>query len=127
MEDEKDIATNSNIQPVEKSKAQRIVEGTLKLLGLDEFVSYIQVLKNAFVIIVIVIIAIVEIFNTHLAERMTRNINKKKQHIKELRWEYMSANAEKNEKTKQSEIQKIVSPESVKALQEPPKKVELDN
>ncbi|MCB0511858.1 MAG: hypothetical protein KDC72_04880, partial [Bacteroidetes bacterium] len=71
MEDEKDIATNSNILPVEKSKVQRIVEGILKLLGLDEFVSYIQVLKNAFVIIVIVMVAIVEIFNTHLAERMT--------------------------------------------------------
>ena len=39
----------------------------------------------------------------------------------------MSANAEKNEKTKQSEIQKIIAPESVKALQEPPKKVELEN
>ena len=84
MEDEKDIATNSNILPVEKSKVQRIVEGILKLLGLDEFVSYIQVLKNAFVIIVIVMVAIVEIFNTHLAERMTRNINKKKQHIKTI-------------------------------------------
>jgi len=126
MEEEKEIQEIYTPQSVEKSKAQRIVEGILKLLGLDGFVSYVHVLKNVFVIIVVVLLGIIEIFNTHLAERLTRNINKKTQHIKELRWEYMSASAERNEKTKQSEIQKIVAPSEVKPLQEPPKKVEIN-
>lgn len=126
MEDEKEIQEVQMPKSVEKSKTQRIIEGVLKLLGLDGFVSYVNVLKNVFVIIVVVFLGVVEIFNTHLAERLTRNINKKTQHIKELRWEYMSASAEKNERTKQSEIQKIVAPTGLKPLQEPPKKIEID-
>jgi len=110
----------------QKNKFQRVVEGMLRVLGIDEFVTYVQVLKNFFVVLTIVCIGIIEIFNTHLAERMTRKINNKKQEIKELRWEYMSVNAEKNEKTKQSEIQKLVLPLGLNPLQEPPKKIEIE-
>ncbi|QQR96847.1 MAG: hypothetical protein IPK18_07935 [Sphingobacteriales bacterium] len=118
--------TTDTSATTQKNKFQRVVEGMLRVLGIDEFVTYVQVLKNFFVVLTIVCIGIIEIFNTHLAERMTRRINNKKQEIKELRWEYMSVNAEKNEKTKQSEIQKLVLPLGLNPLQEPPKKIEIE-
>lgn len=124
-----DVEENRTINvasEVQKNKLQRVVEGMLRTLGIDDLVTYVQVLKNFFVVLVLVFVGIVEIFNTHLAERMTRRINSKKQEIKELRWEYMSVNAEKNEKTKQSEIQKLVEPLGLKSLQEPPIKIEIE-
>lgn len=126
MDETKDIQNEVTTTPMEKSKLQRVVEGLLVLLGLDGLVSYAQVLKNVFIVLLVVFLGIVEIFNTHLAERLTRQINEKKQYIKELRWEFMTENAVKNEKTKQSEIQKIIGENSVKSAQEPPKKVEID-
>lgn len=127
MSVEENIIPTTQENTIAKNKLQRVVEGMLRMLGIDEFVSYVQVLKNFFLVIVILIIGIIEIFNTHLAERTTRKINTKKQEIRELRWEYMSVNAEKNEKTKQSEIQKLVLPLGLKPLQEPPKKIEVEN
>jgi hypothetical protein len=126
MEETTDIQAHIEPQTVEKPKFQRVVEGVLRLLGLDGFVSYVHVLKNVFVVMLIAFLGVVEIFNTHLAERLTRKIIAKKQHIKELRWEYMAENAEKNRRTKQSEIQKIVAPGEIKPLQEPPKKIEIE-
>lgn len=126
MTDIRENIDNINSTQQQKNKFQRVVEGMLRALGVDEFVTYVQVLKNFFVVLLLVAIGIIEIFNTHLAERMTRRINAKKQEIKELRWEYMTANALKNEKTKQSEIQKLVLPLGLKPLQEPPKKIEIE-
>ena len=73
----------------------------------------------------IVFIGVIEIFNTHMAVRLNRGINKKQETIKELRWEYMTVKTEMNQKSKQSELQKILEPYGLKSLQEPPKKIEV--
>lgn len=107
-------------------KIQRIIEMTLRLLGVDDWVTYGQVMRNALFVISIVFIGVVEIFNSHLAVRLNRNINKKSDKIKELRWEYMTVKTDLNQKSKQSELQKIVEPYGLKTLQEPPKKIEVE-
>lgn len=108
------------------NKVQRIVESMLRVLGIDDFISYAQVMHNFIFVLAIVFIGVLEIFNTHLAVRLNRNINKKQDAIKELRWEYMTVKTDMNQKSKQSELQQILAPYGIKALQEPPKKIEVN-
>lgn len=120
------VESEKEVEPKSQGKFQRIVEGALQLFGLEDFISYAQVMHNFFFVTAIVFIGVLEIFNTHLAVRLNRSINKKQDIIKELRWEYMNVKTEMNQKSKQSELQKIVEPYGLKSLQEPPKKIEIN-
>lgn len=121
------MAALDNDTPVNtKSPLQRIVEATLNAFGLSDFVTYAQVLRNAFFVLTIIGIGVVEIFNTHWSERMLRRIDKKTEHVKELRWEYMTVKTNMNQRAKQSELLKVLQPYGLKSLQEPPKKIEAD-
>lgn len=118
-------STTQEVETKPQSKSQRIVESVLRVLGIQDFVSYAQVLHNFIFVLAIVFIGVLEIFNTHLAVRINRGITKKKEIIKELRWEYMTVKTEMNQKSKQSELQKVLEPIGIKTLQEPPKKIEV--
>ncbi|MFN8267729.1 MAG: FtsL-like putative cell division protein [Chitinophagales bacterium] len=120
------VETENEPTPKPQGKLQRIVEGFLQLFGVEDFISYAQVMHNFFFVVAIVFVGVLEIFNTHLAVRLNRSINKKQDVIKELRWEYMNVKTEMNLKSKQSELQKIVEPYGLKSLQEPPKKIEIN-
>jgi cell division protein FtsL len=129
-EDSDISAVNDTVPPAKSesilfARLQRMIEMVLRLLGVDDWVNYGQVMRNALFVISIVFIGVMEVFNGHLAVRMNRNINKKNEKIKELRWEYMTAKTDLNQKSKQSELQKIVEPYGLKTLQEPPKKIEV--
>lgn len=108
-----------------QNRFQKMVESTLRVFGIEEFISYAQVMHNFLFVVAIVLIGVIEIFNTHLTVRLNRNITKQQERIKELRWEYMTVKTELNLKSKQSELQLILEPYGVKALQEPPKKIEV--
>lgn len=110
---------------VQGNRIQRVVESLLRVFGIDDFISYAQVMHNYLFVAAIVFIGVLEIFNTHLAVRLNRNITKKQNDIKELRWEYVGAKTELNLKSKQSELQKVLEPYGLKSLQEPPKKIEV--
>jgi len=115
-----------NIEQVPaQTKLQKMVETVLRVFGIDDFISYAQVMHNFLFVVAIVFIGVIEIFNTHMAVRLNRGINKKQETIKELRWEYMTVKTEMNQKSKQSELQKILEPYGLKSLQEPPKKIEV--
>jgi hypothetical protein len=108
-----------------QNRFQRIVESMLRVFGIDDFISYAQVMHNFLFVVAIVFIGVIEIFNTHMAVRLNRNITKKQDVIKELRWEYMTVKTDMNQKSKQSELQKVLEPYVLKSLQEPPKKIEV--
>ncbi|HRH57204.1 MAG TPA: FtsL-like putative cell division protein [Chitinophagales bacterium] len=115
-----------NIEPIKtQNRFQKMVESVLRVFGIDDFISYAQVMHNFLFVVAIVFIGVIEIFNTHLAVRLNRGINKKQETIKELRWEYMTVKTEMNQKSKQSELQKALEPTGLKSLQEPPKKIEV--
>ena len=57
---------------------------------------------------------------------MLRRIDKKTEHVKELRWEYMTVKTNMNQRAKQSELLRILEPYGLRSLQEPPKKIEVD-
>ncbi len=108
-----------------QSRSRRVIEGLLHFFGVHEFISYAQVIHNFLFVLAIVGIGVLEIFNTHLAVRFNRNISKKQETIKLLRWEHIAIKADMNQKSKQSELQKILEPYGLKALQEPPKKISV--
>lgn len=115
-----------NIEPIKtQNKLQKMVESMLHVFGIDDFISYAQVMHNFLFVVAIVFIGVIEIFNTHLAVRLNRGINKEQETIKELRWEYMTVKTDMNQKSKQSELQKVLEPYGLKSLQEPPKKIEV--
>lgn len=115
-----------NNEPIKtQNKFQKMVETVLRVFGIDDFISYAQVMHNFLFVVAIVFIGVIEIFNTHLAVRLNRGISKKQDVIKELRWEYMTVKTEMNQKSKQSELQKTLEPFGLKSLKEPPKKIEV--
>lgn len=123
MPEEEELHSEANAVP--ENRIQRMVESVLRVFGIDDFISYAQVMHNYLFVAAIVFIGVLEIFNTHLAVRLNRNITKKQNDIKELRWEYVGVKTELNLKSKQSALQKILEPYGLKSLQEPPKKIEV--
>ncbi|MDB5228101.1 MAG: hypothetical protein JWN78_2294 [Bacteroidota bacterium] len=109
----------------QQNRVQRIIESMLHLFGIDDFISYAQVIHNFLFVVAIVFVGVLEIFNTHLAVRLNRSITKKQETIKELRWEYMTVKTDMNQKSKQSVLQQVLEPYGLKSLQEPPKKIEV--
>ncbi|HNA39999.1 MAG TPA: FtsL-like putative cell division protein [Chitinophagales bacterium] len=120
--EENELHTTPTPQP---NAFQRIVETVLHVFGIDDFISYAQVIHNFLFIAAIVFIGVLEIFNTHLSVRFYRGINKKQEAVKELRWEYMTVKTEMNQKSKQSVLQTVLEPTGLKTLKEPPKKIEV--
>jgi hypothetical protein len=118
-------AVNTIETPEKKGAFRRIVETVLRVFGIDDFITYAQVMHNFIFVAALVLVGVIEIFNTHLAVRLNRIIAKKQEIIKELRWEYLSVKTEMNLKSKQSELQKILEPYGIKSPQEPPKKIEV--
>ncbi len=123
IEQQESISEEVETKP--QSKLQRIVESVLRVFGIQDFVSYAQVMHNFIFVLAIVFIGVLEIFNTHLAVRLNRGITKKQESIKELRWEFMTVKTDMNLKSKQSQLQIVLAPYGLKPLQEPPKKIEV--
>lgn len=108
-----------------QTRMQRLVESLLHFFGIDDFISYAQVMHNFLFVVAIVFIGLVEIFNTHLAVRLNRNIGKKEETIRELRWEYMSVKTQMNQKSRQSQLQQVLEPYGIKPLKSAPVKIEV--
>lgn len=123
IEQQEPISEEVDSKP--QSKLQRIVESVLRVFGIQDFVTYAQVMHNFIFVLAIVFIGVLEIFNTHLAVRLNRGITKKQENIKELRWEFMTVKTDMNLKSKQSQLQIVLAPYGLKPLQEPPKKIEV--
>jgi cell division protein FtsL len=124
IEEEK-IAATDEVVAKPQTRFQKLIETVLRFFGIDEWISYGQVMHNFLFVVAIVGIGVIEIFNTHLAVKLNRSITEKENNIKELRWEYMTEKTIINQKSKQSELQKIVEPYGLKSLQEAPKKIEV--
>lgn len=105
---------------------KQVVERVLNLLGVDEWVTYNAVVRNALFVLFLVAIGLFHISNTHSAERMMRGINTLERDIRELRWEYLSIKSDLMLKSKQSELVKRLEPYGFKELREPPKKIVIE-
>ena len=113
-----------NINSSQETK--RFVERALDILGISEWVSYSNVVRNTLFLAFIVGLGIVYVANTHMAERSIRKINKKEKELKELRWEYMTLKSNLMFEHKQSEMAEKLSTVGIVELKEPPNKIVVD-
>jgi len=84
-----------------------------------------KVLFNMPFVLFLVILATLHIANSHMAENYARNITKTEKEVKELRWQYMTTTSSLMQKSKQSEVAKLVSIQGLKELRIPPYKIEV--
>lgn len=117
MEKEKEISN------VPKTLLKRVVEGFLVILGVDEWVTYQKVINNALFFLFIVAIGVFHVSHNLSAEGMNRNISRKQQQVKELRWEYMTIKSDLMFRSKQSELTKLLEPHGIKELTVPPQTI----
>ena len=84
-----------------------------------------RVLLHMPFVLFLVILATAHIANNHLAENYARNITKTEKEVKQLRWQYMTTTSGLMQKSKQSEVAKLVNTQGLKELRTPPFKIEV--
>jgi hypothetical protein len=107
-------------KPQRRSSKKNWLYGSLDL---SRWVHHQTVIRNLPFIFFLAIIGIVYIANAHYAERNVREISDIEKRLNELRWEYMTTKSELEYMRKQSEVAKMVEPQGLNELREPPKKI----
>ncbi len=82
--------------------------------------SYQWVVRNIPFFLFLSLLAVVYIYNGHLADKLTRKIGTSEKHIRELEYEYKAIKSEVIFRSKASELAKAVEPLGLKELTEPP-------
>ena len=82
--------------------------------------SYQWVVRNIPFFLFLALLAVIYIYNGHLADKLTRKISTTEKHIKELEYEYKAIKSEVIFRSKASELAKAVEPLGLKELTEPP-------
>ncbi len=82
--------------------------------------NYKWVVKNIPFFLFLAFLAVLYIYNGHLADKLTRKIGATEKHIKELQYEYKTVKSEVIFRSKASELVKAVEPLGLKELTEPP-------
>lgn len=82
--------------------------------------SYQWVVRNIPFFLFLSVLAVVYIYNGHLADKLTRKISTTEKHIKELEYEYKAIKSEVIFRSKASELAKAVEPLGLKELTKPP-------
>ena len=72
------------------------------------------------------LLAIIYIYNTHMADRMARNIDKLTLEVEDLRADFTTLKSEYMVQSKRSEISKRVAPIGLELSKEPPFKILVD-
>lgn len=81
---------------------------------------YSWIVKNIPYFLFISTLAVVYIYNGHYSDKTIKDINKTRQELKELQYEYKSVKSEVMFRSKQSELAKAVEPLGLKELVQPP-------
>ena len=92
--------------------------------GIDfGFFSSDTILRNIPFILFLGFLAVIYIANTHLAERNIRQIQESRRELKEMRWYFMTLQAENMYKSRRSEMAKNVKDFGLQPLSDKPKKI----
>jgi hypothetical protein len=98
----------------EDKKIDRAKRERLRLFG------YRWIVRNIPFFLFLSVLAVVYIYNGHLADKTVRNINKVNRELKELQFEYKTLKGDVMFRSKQSELLKAVEPLGLKELVSPP-------
>ena len=113
-------------EPLNEPKAKKASLGGLlgKLDSVGEH-GLSKVLFNLPLVLFLVLLAMLHIANNHLAENYARRIANTEKEVKQLRWQYMTTASSLMQKSKQSEVAKLVGTQGLKELRIPPYKIEV--
>jgi hypothetical protein len=85
-----------------------------------KLLNYQSVVKQIPFFLFLTFLAVLYIYNGHLADKTVRNISKTTREVRELQHEYKTVKSEVMFRSKQSELVKAVEPLSLKELMESP-------
>ncbi|MBI3137290.1 MAG: hypothetical protein HYZ15_01760 [Sphingobacteriales bacterium] len=84
------------------------------------WLNYQSIVKQVPFFLFLAVLAVLYIYNGHLADKTIRNINRTEKEVKELQYEYTAVKGELISRSKQSELIKAVEPLGLKELTESP-------
>lgn len=108
-------------QPLPRKRAK--ATGFAGLLGRFDSVGESgikRVFLNVPFLLFLIALGVLHIANNHMAVSMVRKIAAVEKEVKELRWKYMTTSSMLIQKSRQSEVAKLVKGQGLKELREPP-------
>ena len=103
-----------DINPVEDAVQPSAASGWKKWL------NYQSVVKQVPFFLFLTLLAVVYIYNGHLADKTSRQINRTAREVRELQHEFKTVKGEVMFRSKQSELAKVLEAEGLKELTESP-------
>ncbi|MCG2616483.1 hypothetical protein LZZ85_19440 [Terrimonas sp. NA20] len=88
--------------------------------GWKRWLNYQAVVRQIPFFLFLTFLAVVYIYNGHLADKTVRQIGRTSREVKELQYEYKTVKSEVMFRSKQSEMVKAVEPLGLKELLQPP-------
>jgi len=91
-----------------------------KAYHLKRLLNYKTLVKQIPFFLFMTFLAVMYIYNGHMADKTIRNITKTRNEVKELQFEYKDAQGDVLKRSKQSELIQAVEPLGLKELTTPP-------
>ena len=91
-----------------------------RMKGLKRWLNYQSVVKQVPFFLFLTVLAVVYIYNGHLADKTIRSISRTSRELKELQHEFKTVKSEVMFRSKQSELVKAVEPLGLKELAQAP-------
>ena len=91
-----------------------------KAYHLKRLLNYRAVVKQIPFFLFLAMLAVVYIYNGHMADKTIRNINRTSTELKELKFEYKDVQGDVSKRSKQSELIQAIEPLGLKELTTPP-------
>ncbi|MBO9620107.1 MAG: hypothetical protein J7539_13845 [Niabella sp.] len=89
-------------------------------LNWKKLLNYQSIVRQVPFLFYLAFLAIVYIYNGHMADKTVRQINATAKDVKELQWEYKSLKSEVMFRSKPSQLTKALQPLGLNELQESP-------
>jgi len=100
--------------------AKKNVRKKLNRAAWRRMLNYRWIVTNIPFFLFLAILAVVYIYNGHLADKTVRHMTQVNKELKELKYEYKTMKSEVMFRSKQSELAKAVEPFGLKELLQPP-------
>lgn len=101
-------------------KVKNMEAGPLSKLDWRGFFNYKWIVQNIPFFLFLSALAVLYIYNGHMADKLVRKISATERNIKELEYEYKSIKAEVIYRSKASELIKAVEPLGLRESKQPP-------
>jgi hypothetical protein len=118
---------NENInEPVNENEETKVFSSFIRKTETASNQDHQKLFSAIPFIIFLVFLAIIQIANKHNAENKIRMIERTQKELRELRWQYMSTKSELMQKSRQSEVAKLLAPIGLYELRTPPQKISIE-